>query len=61
MEFKKGDKFKLVLAEKVYVVAGKWSGEIVLSPAEPDDEVCFVYTKEEMKEFLRFRFFIKLD
>ncbi len=37
---------------KSYKIAGKWCGDIVLSPVDDNDDECLIYTSGEMEEFI---------
>jgi len=48
---KKNDQFGS-RSGKVYKIAGKWCGDIVLSPVDDNDDECLIYTSGEMEEFI---------
>jgi hypothetical protein len=47
---KKKDKLRLKNGGKIYEVAGRWGGDIVLTPKDKNDEQCLIYTENEVKE-----------
>ncbi len=48
---KKKDRFKT--SSKVYEIAGRWEGSIVLSPVNGQDDRCLIYTEGEIQELIR--------
>ena len=49
---KKGDCFKTTYSNQIYVVAGKWLGDIVLAPTDKSNEECMIYEASEIEELL---------
>jgi hypothetical protein len=49
---KKKERF-IATYNKVYEIAGRWEGSIVLSPVDTQDDQCLLYTAGEMKELLQ--------
>lgn len=50
---KKKQRFIATYNNKVYEIAGRWEGSIVLSPVDAQDDQCLLYTAGEMKELLQ--------
>ena len=61
MKIKKGDKFKQRNTNNIFEVVGRWCGEIVLSPQKANDEVCLIYTTNEMVDFVEEGVFTRED
>ncbi len=49
---KKNDFFKTSYDNKTYKIAGRWEGDIILSPEDDNDDRCLIYTPGEMEELL---------
>ncbi|NLU10059.1 MAG: hypothetical protein GXW90_03770 [Tepidanaerobacter acetatoxydans] len=49
---KKKERFTTAYNNKVYEVAGRWEDAIILSPVDPEDDNCLIYTAGEIAEFL---------
>ena len=49
---KKKERFTVAHNDKFYEVAGRWEDAIVLSPVDPEDDNCLIYTAGEIAEFL---------
>lgn len=50
---KKKERFKATYSNKVYEIAGRWDGSIVLSPVGGLDDRCLIYTAGEIQELIR--------
>ena len=48
---KRKDRFKT--GSKVYEIAGRWEGSIVLSPVDGQDDRCLIYTEAEIEELIK--------
>lgn len=48
---KRKDRFKT--SSKVYEIAGRLEGSIVLSPIDGQDDRCLIYTEGEIQELIR--------
>jgi len=53
MGIKKGEIYKTTYSDKLYVVAGRWGRDVILSPIEAEDEECMVYSETEIKNLLK--------
>ena len=50
---KKKERFKATYSNKVYEIAGRWDGSIVLSPVGGLDDRCLIYTAGEIQELIQ--------
>ena len=50
---KKKERFIATYSNKVYEIAGRWEGSIVLSPIDAGDDRCLIYTAGEIEELLQ--------
>ena len=50
---KKKERFKATYSNKVYEIAGRWDGSIVLSPVGGQDDRCLIYTAGEIQELIQ--------
>ena len=61
IKIKKGDKFKNVYSNEIYIIAGRYCGDYILSPLKPNDEVCLIYTIDEITDFVKYNEFTRED
>jgi len=61
IKIKKGDKFKNVYSNEIYIIAGRYCGDYVLMPQKANDEVCLIYTIDEMTDFVKENVFTRED
>jgi hypothetical protein len=50
---KKKDCFRATYNNRIYKIAGRWEGDIILSPVDDNDDRCLIYTPGEMEELLQ--------
>ena len=55
MSIKKGDQFYATYSKQTYQIAGKWDGNWVLAPVDPDNNDCLIYMAEEIEEMVNRR------
>lgn len=48
---KRKDRFET--GTKVYEIAGRWEGSVVLSPVDGQDDRCLIYTEGEIQELIQ--------
>lgn len=59
MGIKKGEIYKTAYSNKLYIVAGRWGRDVILSPIEAEDEECMAYSETEIEDLLKEGKFIK--